>query len=136
MGFSNPVYEDDGAGTRAEVVLMASTVDTPSQTTPSDDLYNDIFTRHVMGGAKFGRDSAASSLSSDSGHHDGVNGEEFILGTLSVPPDISWVSMDGKVEKILAVSGMGVVVGGALKEELQWAIVVGSVLLNSTGCEK
>lgn len=100
------MYEDDGAGTRAEVILVASTSEAPSQTTPSDDLYGDILSRHVTGGGKWGRDSAASSLSSDSGNHDSINGEEFILGTLSVPPDISWVSMDGKVEKIIMVRGI------------------------------
>lgn len=98
------VYEDESAGARAEVILVTSTPEPPSQTPTGDDLYGDILSRHVTAGSKWGRDSAASSLSSDSGNQDSLSNEEFILGTLSVPPEISWVAMDGKVEKIVVVS--------------------------------
>ena len=99
------VYEDDQTGARAEVILIASTSDISTRPTATDSgYYSDIIGRHGnLGTSKWERDCVASNLSNDSGHHENEGSEEFILGTLSVPPEISWISMDNKVEQIVAV---------------------------------
>lgn len=102
------VYKDESPGARAEVILVSTTNDAPARPTGNDSgYYGDILGRHGnMGNSKWGRESVSSSLSSDSGNHDNENGEEFIMGTVGVPPEISWVAMDSKVEWIVMVNMM------------------------------
>ncbi len=93
------VYDDPEPGARAEIILFIDTNE--SRPAPANDsgYYGDILGRN-----KWNRDSLASSVSSDSGNNGDEACEQFILGTLSVAPEISWVSMDSKVGEIFHVS--------------------------------
>ena len=96
------MYDDPEPGTRAEVILFIDTNETKS---PANDsgYYGDLFGgRH--GNSKWRPDSIASSTSSDSGHHSEESNEQFVLGTLSIPPELSWVGMDTKIAEIFHVS--------------------------------
>ena len=99
------VYEDLSAGARAEVILISTSTEISTRPSGTDSgYYGDILGRHgIIGGIKWGSDSNTSNVSSNSGNHDSESSEEFILGTLSVPPEISWVNMDDKVEQIFMV---------------------------------
>lgn len=58
----------------------------------------------LLAGSKWRPDSMASSTSSDSGNHGDDANEQFVLGTLSILPELSWVSMDSKISEIFHVS--------------------------------
>lgn len=101
------MYDDPQPGARAEVILFIDTNEAkPPAPGPANDsgYYGDLLGRHGNG-SKWRPDSMASSTSSDSGNHGDEANEQFVLGMLSIPPELSWVSMDSKVAEIFHVSG-------------------------------
>lgn len=99
------VYDDPTEpGARAEVVLFIDTNEATTKSPANDSgYYGDLLSRQGSGGKPWNRDSVASSVSSDSGNHGDEANEPFILGTLSISPELSWVSMDTKVAEIFHV---------------------------------
>lgn len=104
------MYDDPNPGARAEVVLFIDTNENTATKTPANDsgYYGDLLNRHGIN-TKWNRDSVASS---DSGNHGDEATEQFIIGTVSISPEMSWVSMDGKVEEIFQVRSVCVCVVG------------------------
>ena len=98
------MYDDTEPGARAEVILFIDTNEPRPAPANDSGYYGDILGRNKWN--RDSRDSMASSVSSDSGNHSDDACEQFILGTLSVAPEISWVNMDTKVGEIFHVSCM------------------------------
>lgn len=95
------VYDDPEPGARAEVVLFIDTNENTAKSPANDSgYYGDILSRQSSGGKPWNRDSVASS---DSSNHGDDSAEQFILGTLSISPELSWVGMDTKVAEIFHV---------------------------------
>lgn len=101
------MYDDPEPGTRAEVMLYIDTNETTTKSPANDSgYYGDLLSSRYgnSGNNKWRPDSIASNTSSDSGNHGDDANEQFILGMLSIPPELSWVGMDGKVADIFHVS--------------------------------
>ncbi len=94
------VYDDPETGARAEVVLFIDTNETVKSPANDSGYYGDLLGR-LGSGNKWNRDSVASS---DSGNHGDETTEQFMMGTLSISPELSWVGMDTKVTEIFHVS--------------------------------
>ena len=95
------MYDDPEPGARAEVILFIDTNEGTKAPANDSGYYGDLFSRHGIPSNKWGRESVGSC---DSGNHGDDGTEQFILGTLSISPEISWVSMDSKVADIFLVS--------------------------------
>ena len=99
------VFEDDSPGARAQVILHIDTNETSSpvnEKVNDSGYYSDLLSR--LGNGISGHKWSHDSISSDSSNHGDDDNEQLVLGTISVPPEISWISMDSKIGDIFRVS--------------------------------
>ena len=95
------MFEDSNPGAKVKVHLQPEVLDIPSGPGVNDSGYHgDAFSRQLSSGMH--RDSIGSH--SDCSSQGESTESSFPLGTLSVAPEASWVTMDTKVCDIFMVS--------------------------------
>ena len=96
------MFEDTTPGAKVKVLLQPETLDTTSGPGVNDSGYHgDNFTRQLSSGLHH-RDSIGSH--SDCSSQGESSDALYPLGMLSVPPEVSWVTMDTRICDILGVS--------------------------------
>ena len=93
---------DETPGAKVKVLLMPEVLEVPSGPNVNDSGYHgDMFSRQLSSGTHH-RDSIGSHSDCSSQGESSEGG--YPLGVISIPPEVSWVTMDTKICDVFAVS--------------------------------
>ncbi len=88
------VYTDESQGAKVNVYLQPE-IENQVATSNDSGFYGEGLSRHSSNSSELHRDSVSSEEGSEG---------RLVLGTLSVAPETSWVTMDTKIGNIFMVS--------------------------------